>query len=110
MKLNKVKIIILTCLITAALTGLIVLQVQLLKDSYEQKEQVFNRNVISALNSTTKMLELNETANNIMDYAVTNLPVKSGGKGLPLHPVKGKTEMVVFSDDDSCLLYTSPSQ
>ena len=101
MKLNKVKIIILTCLITAALAGLIVLQVQLLKDSYEQKEQVFNRNVISALNSTAKMLELNETANNIIDYAVTKLPDKSGRKGLPLHPVKGKTEMVVFSDDDS---------
>src|ERR1035437_5329885 len=101
MKLNKVKIIILTCLITAALAGLIVLQVQLLKDSYEQKEQVFNHNVISALNSTAKMLELNETANNILDYAVTNLPDKSGRKGLPLHPVKGKTEMVVFSNDDS---------
>src|ERR1035437_4400752 len=100
MKLNKVKIIILTCLITAALAGLKVLQVQLLKDSYEQKEQVFNRNVISALNSTAKMLEVNETANNIMDYAVTTLPDKSGK--LPLrfpHPVKGKTEMVVYSDN-----------
>jgi two-component system phosphate regulon sensor histidine kinase PhoR len=102
MKLNKVKIIILTCLITAALAGLIILQVQLLKDSYEQKEQVFNRNVISALNSTAKMLEVNETANNILDYAVTTLPAKSGKLPLRLpHPVKGKTEMVVISNNDS---------
>ena len=59
------------------------------------------------------MLEVNETANIILDYAVTSLPDKSGKLPLPHeilykrikkdlpHPVKGKTEMVVFSDNDS---------
>jgi two-component system phosphate regulon sensor histidine kinase PhoR len=105
MKLNKEKIIILIILITAALAGLIVIQVQLLKDSYEQKEQAFNRNVISALNSTAKMLEVNETTDNILDYAITRFPDKSGKlpspKALPIKNGKRKTELFVISDNDS---------
>jgi two-component system phosphate regulon sensor histidine kinase PhoR len=104
MKLNKKKIIILILSITAALAGLIVIQVQLLKDSYDQKEQVFNRNVISALNSTAKMLEVNETEVNIINYAVTSLPGKSrklhSPNALSLKSESRKTEMIVLSNDD----------
>jgi two-component system phosphate regulon sensor histidine kinase PhoR len=104
MKLNKQKIIILIISITAALAGLIVIQVKLLKDSYDQKEQVFNRNVISALNSTAKMLEVNETEVNIINYAVTSLSGKSrklhSPNALSLKSENRKTEMIVLSNDD----------
>ena len=68
--------------VSAALIGLISMQIYLLMDSYEQKEQAFDRNVLNALNLVSQQIEKEESASKIFNVAMTlpNLPQKKGKK------------------------------
>lgn len=66
--------------ITLALVGLISLQVTLLMDSYEQKEQAFDRNVLNALNAIVQQLEKEEAASKIFTVALEPPPAGKRGK------------------------------
>ena len=67
--------------ISVALIGLISLQIYLLTESYVQKEQAFDRNVLNALNAVSQQIEKNEAASKIFTVAMnsTGLP----GTGVP---------------------------
>lgn len=79
MKRGSKLIIVITAAITVALIGLISLQVTLLVDSYRQKEQAFDRNVLNALNSVALRIEKDEAASKIFNVAMT-LPPPIHGK------------------------------
>jgi two-component system phosphate regulon sensor histidine kinase PhoR len=74
MKKGSTHIIIIVSAITAALIGLITLQAVLLIDSYRQKEQAFDRNVLNALSSVALRLEKDEEASKILNVAMTLPP------------------------------------
>ena len=66
--------------ISAALIGLIALQVYLLFVSYEQKEQAFDRNVVNALTAVSQQVEKEEAASKIFNVAMQFPVPPSGGK------------------------------
>ncbi|MFA5835202.1 MAG: HAMP domain-containing sensor histidine kinase [Bacteroidota bacterium] len=78
--------------VSAALIGLISMQIYLLMDSYEQKEQAFDRNVLNALNLVSQQIEKEESASKIFNVAMTlpDLPQK-----------KGKKKIIRFLQNDS---------
>ncbi len=78
MKIGSRHIIIIVTAITAALVGLISLQIVLLTDSYRQKEQAFDRNVLNALTSVAQRIEKDEEASKILNVAMTLPPPPSG--------------------------------
>ncbi|NUN70189.1 MAG: HAMP domain-containing histidine kinase [Bacteroidetes bacterium] len=58
-------IIPIIAVITAAMAGLIALQVYLLLGAYEAKEQAFDRNVVNALTAVSQQIEKDEAASKI---------------------------------------------
>ncbi len=66
--------------ISIALVGLISLQIYLLIDSYEQKEQAFDRNVFNALNTVSQQIEKNEAASKIFNVAMHFPDLPPSGK------------------------------
>jgi two-component system phosphate regulon sensor histidine kinase PhoR len=78
MKIGSRHIIIIVTAITAALVGLISLQIVLLTDSYRQKEQAFDRNVLNALTSVALRIEKDEEASKILNVAMSLPPLPSG--------------------------------
>jgi two-component system phosphate regulon sensor histidine kinase PhoR len=78
MKKGSSHIIIIVTAITAALVGLITLQGVLLTDSYRQKEQAFDRNVLNALTSVAQRIEKDEEASKILNVAMTLPPPPTG--------------------------------
>lgn len=66
--------------ISSALIGLISLQIYLLLESYEQKEQAFDRNVMNALTAVSQQIEKEEAASNIFTVAMEPPSVQNGGK------------------------------
>ncbi|MFZ4622290.1 MAG: hypothetical protein ACOYNS_17140, partial [Bacteroidota bacterium] len=78
MKRDSKRITVIISAISIALIGLITLQVILLVDSYRQKEQAFDRNVLNALNSVAQRIEKDEAASKIFNVAMTLPPQHSG--------------------------------
>lgn len=78
MKRGSKHIGIIITAITIALVGLISLQVTLLMDSYRQKEQAFDRNVLNALNAVAQQIEKDEAASKIFSVAMTFPPPVTG--------------------------------
>jgi len=74
MELSKKSVGRIIALIVISLTGLVILQVFLLKYAIELKEQAFRRNVSSALNSIVYKLETGEAATTIL-HAGPQVPV-----------------------------------
>lgn len=66
--------------ISIALVGLISLQIYLLVDSYEQKEQAFDRNVFNALNTVSQQIEKNEAASKIFNVGMHFPDLSPSGK------------------------------
>ncbi len=56
---------IITGIISAALIGLIIVQVFLLIDTYDQKQQEFNRSVVNALENVSRKIEVDEAVRKI---------------------------------------------
>jgi two-component system phosphate regulon sensor histidine kinase PhoR len=82
---NRGKNIALTItVISIALIGLISLQVYLLKESYEQKEQAFDRNVLNVLTAVSQQIEKDEAASKIFAVALQPPP----GNVLPARTIK----------------------
>lgn len=79
-KTEKRHIAIMITAISLALLGLISLQIYLLMESYEQKEQAFDRNVMNALNAVSHLIEKEEAAANIFTVAMEPPPILNGGK------------------------------
>ncbi|MFA6468277.1 MAG: HAMP domain-containing sensor histidine kinase [Bacteroidota bacterium] len=81
--------------ISVALVGLIALQIYLLSESYAQKEQAFDRNVLNALNTVSQQIEKNEAASKIFTVALNpsdippSGPMKKFRRTIP--PVPGKS-------------------
>lgn len=69
MKNRNRHIALIVSFIAFAMLGLIALQVLLLQDSYQAKEQAFDRNVLNALNSVSQQLEKDESASKIFSAA-----------------------------------------
>jgi signal transduction histidine kinase len=68
MKLSKKSVGLIIVLIIVSLTGLIILQSLLLKSAMQQKEQVFRRNVMAALNATAQELEAHEISMEVFHF------------------------------------------
>lgn len=73
MKEQKILRIILPLLVLS-LTGLVVLQVILLTNVYEQKEQAFKRNVNTALQAVARSLETREVQAKVFSYVNATSP------------------------------------
>ena len=95
MKKGSAHIIIIVTAITAALVGLITLQGVLLTDSYRQKEQAFDRNVLNALTSVAQRIEKDEEASKILNVAMTLPPPPTG------MPVKRFKSLIGHTHKDS---------
>ena len=62
---------IIVVLMSAALLGLIALQLILLDNAIELKKQAFRQNVFAALNSIVQKLETHETVAKVVDFIIT---------------------------------------
>lgn len=70
MKKNGRSLIITITAVSIAMVGLVVMQVHLLKESYEQKEQAFDRTVQNAVTAVAQQLEKEEAASRIFTVAM----------------------------------------
>ncbi|MBI5471756.1 MAG: HAMP domain-containing histidine kinase [Ignavibacteriae bacterium] len=77
MRLNPRTILVIIALSAVALVGLIWLQVHLLMNTVEQREEAFQRNVSAALASIVQRLESDETARQL---AFAGAPLANGRK------------------------------
>ncbi|MCX6150788.1 MAG: HAMP domain-containing sensor histidine kinase [Ignavibacteriales bacterium] len=78
MKLKKKAIILITILISIALTGLILLQIYFLKNAIQQKEQAFDHNIQIVLNNVVQELEANEATKGIFEVAANDTTFWNG--------------------------------
>lgn len=96
---------IVTVIISAALLGLITVQVLLLLNTYEQKQQEFNRSVVNALENVSRKIEVNEAVRKITLVAkdtsyLAKTPVRLAKKletGKKVKKANGKTTVSVVS-------------
>ena len=72
MKIKKRILYFIIGLIFLALSGLITLQLYLLRNAYEQKEQAFKSNVTAAMNKVSLVLETNEAAAGLFEAAIND--------------------------------------
>lgn len=82
MKKEQRHIPIIVTSISVALLGLMILQIFLLIESYHQKEQAFDRNVMNALTEVSQRMEKEEAASKIFNVAMQfpQPPSLKGGK------------------------------
>ncbi|MFQ5640071.1 MAG: histidine kinase dimerization/phospho-acceptor domain-containing protein [bacterium] len=81
MTLRKKIVVAIIVMTTAALIGLIAVQVTLLKKATEQERQAFSQNVTSALNSIAQRLETREAVSGVFKVTV-NIDRSEEGKRL----------------------------
>lgn len=91
---------IITVLIIAALCGLIALQIYFLRNAYQQEKQIFNNNVITALNKLSHSLEEQEAAAGIVDYVydVRSFP--------PSDSAKHRVNRIIYAEENKRPLKT----
>lgn len=76
MKIKKRILFLIIGLIFLALSGLILLQLYLLRNAYAQKEQAFKSNVAAAMNKVSFVIETNEAAVKFVETAVQDSILK----------------------------------
>lgn len=77
MKIKKRILYFIIGLIFLALSGLITLQLYLLRNAYDQKEQAFKSNVAAAMNKVAFVVETNEAAVNFVETAIQDSLIKN---------------------------------
>ena len=79
MKLRKKTIVIITLLMSAALAGLIILQIYFIRNTIKQEEETFDRNVLAAMMNVSHSLEEKEALDEIFQVYTNDTIVHHTG-------------------------------